>query len=181
MVEAERVANMSFEEIMAQRADDKNKAMAAGAAEEEEGGEGDEEADAVVCGHCGISESAEARTFSRCARCKLVPYCSEACQKVAWRSHKAVCQSQEEQAFLDPREELLREHARTDFKCPIWFVPTPLAHALHLVVLCCLPSTLNSRYRLLSSSPSPFFPFTCNPNSPCNPNPHAASRSCATP
>ena len=89
---------------------------AGGAAEEEEG---DEEADAVVCGHCGMSETAEARKFSVCARCKLVRYCSAACQKVAWRSHKAACQTQDEQAFVDPSEELLREHAPSDFKCPI--------------------------------------------------------------
>ena len=76
----------------------------------------------MVCGHCGTSETAEARTFALCVRCKNVVYCSAACQKVAWRSHKAVCQTQDEQAFVDPREEVLREHAPSDFKCPIWSV-----------------------------------------------------------
>jgi len=100
---------------------------AAGAAEEKSKADEEEEADAVVCGHCGISESGD--TFSRCARCKLVVYCSAACQKVAWRSHKAVCRTQDEQAFVDPMEELLRERAPPDFKCPIWYV-----HMYHKVV-----------------------------------------------
>ena len=56
------------------------------------------------CGNCGqVPEEGE--TFKHCSRCKLVVYCSTACQRTHWRDggHKQACvsvkdQHQEQQA-----------------------------------------------------------------------------------
>ena len=78
-----------------------------------------EEEAVEVCAHCGTEES-EANPLARCSRCKLVLYCAEGgCQRAAWPTHRTECQSVEAQAATDPVEELLREHAPDDFKCPI--------------------------------------------------------------
>ena len=37
------------------------------------------------CGHCGVPAA------SHCARCHLVAFCSAACQRAAWKSHKLQC------------------------------------------------------------------------------------------
>ena len=75
-----------------------------------------------MCAHCG-TERSEANPLKRCSRCKLVWYCASAksgCQRAAWfGGHRERCQTQEMQAAVDPVEELLREHAPHDFKCPI--------------------------------------------------------------
>ena len=83
-------------------------------------GKGKTEEDSLqVCAHCGTEESA-ANPLSRCSRCRLVWYCKgRGCQRAAWRSHKTKCRSVAEQAATDPLEELLQEHAPSDFKCPI--------------------------------------------------------------
>lgn len=46
---------------------------------------------------CAHHESADAK-FALCARCKSVRYCSRACQKADWGSHKRMCCSEEQQA-----------------------------------------------------------------------------------
>ena len=83
-------------------------------------GKGKTEEDSLqVCAHCGTKESA-ANPLARCSRCRLVWYCKgRGCQRAAWPSHKKKCQSVAEQAATDPVEELLREHAPSDYKCPI--------------------------------------------------------------
>ena len=108
---------------------------AAAAAEQEEAEEGKrgkgkgklkgkgkkKEVEAVeVCAHCG-TERSEANPLKRCSRCKLVWYCAVGgCQRTAWiGGHRERCQTQEAQAAVDPVEELLRELAPDDFKCPI--------------------------------------------------------------
>ena len=49
----------------------------------------------VTCGQCGISE--QGTTFNHCSRCKVVSYCSKACQKQHWRGgHKDTCQAASE-------------------------------------------------------------------------------------
>ena len=40
-----------------------------------------------MCDHC----SALGKDLSRCARCQHAHYCGKACQKAAWRDHKATC------------------------------------------------------------------------------------------
>jgi hypothetical protein len=45
---------------------------------------------AVVCGdECYICEAPRAR---RCGQCRLVRYCSRACQSQDWRRHRSECQ-----------------------------------------------------------------------------------------
>ena len=49
-----------------------------------------------TCGQCGIREE-EGQTFNYCSRCKVVTYCSKACQKQHWRGgHKDTCQAASE-------------------------------------------------------------------------------------
>jgi hypothetical protein len=42
------------------------------------------------CARCGVAGSEE-RKLQRCAGCRLVKYCSVACQRAAWRHHKPEC------------------------------------------------------------------------------------------
>lgn len=46
----------------------------------------------VTCSGC----DAAARTMSRCAACKGVPYCSRECQVKCWPSHKKICKENKE-------------------------------------------------------------------------------------
>ena len=49
-----------------------------------------------TCGQCGIRED-QGETFNHCSRCKVVAYCSKACQKQHWRGgHKDTCQAASE-------------------------------------------------------------------------------------
>ena len=55
-----------------------------------EGTQGHEE---KSCGQCGRGQE-EGEKFHHCSRCKVVPYCSKACQKQHWRGgHKDTCQA----------------------------------------------------------------------------------------
>ena len=48
------------------------------------------------CGACGRGPE-QGETFSHCSRCKVVAYCSKACQKQHWRGgHKDTCQAASE-------------------------------------------------------------------------------------
>jgi hypothetical protein len=40
-----------------------------------------------VCASCGQARA----SFKKCGRCKMVKYCSEACQRAHWPSHKPLC------------------------------------------------------------------------------------------
>ena len=52
--------------------------------------------DRKTCGNCG-RRSEEGEIFNHCSRCKVVAYCSKACQVHHWKNgHKQTCQ--------DPRE-----------------------------------------------------------------------------
>ena len=46
-------------------------------------------ADPVACGYCENSETVA--SFSKCARCLGVSYCSRKCQKLDWKQHKPTC------------------------------------------------------------------------------------------
>jgi len=46
---------------------------------------------AVRCQHCLMCASGEASELKRCAACKHVRYCSEACQRDHWPVHKEEC------------------------------------------------------------------------------------------
>jgi hypothetical protein len=43
------------------------------------------------CAHCEDSPDRVAMALSRCARCKMTPYCGPGCQKAHWKAHKAQC------------------------------------------------------------------------------------------
>ena len=43
------------------------------------------------CGGCGRVD--EQRAFLKCAGCKVTLYCSRACQKKDWKTHKPNCKS----------------------------------------------------------------------------------------
>ena len=59
-----------------------------------------------TCGQCGIREE-EGETFNHCSRCKVVSYCSKACQKQHWRGgHKDTCQAASE------REDTVKKAAK---------------------------------------------------------------------
>jgi len=47
------------------------------------------------CAKCGVRAS-ESRKLLTCTRCRSVKYCSAACQKGAWATHKLVCKPPQE-------------------------------------------------------------------------------------
>ena len=52
--------------------------------------------DRKTCGNCG-RRAEEGETFNHCSRCKVVPYCSKACQVHHWKNgHKQACQDAQE-------------------------------------------------------------------------------------
>ena len=52
------------------------------------------------CENCGKREFARERKLKRCARCKVVLYCSEKCQKEDWHHHKESCKPCEDPKSL---------------------------------------------------------------------------------
>ncbi|KAI0747597.1 hypothetical protein C8Q80DRAFT_1167581 [Daedaleopsis nitida] len=57
------------------------------------------------CSHCGKDQSELQEPLKRCARCAAVVYCSKACQRSAWPSHKILCREQ----ISDSEAQLYRE------------------------------------------------------------------------
>ena len=58
--------------------------------------EGAQAREEKACENCGRSPE-ERETFNHCSRCKVVAYCSKACQKQHWRGgHKDTCQAASE-------------------------------------------------------------------------------------
>ncbi|KAI9005592.1 hypothetical protein DFJ74DRAFT_691324 [Hyaloraphidium curvatum] len=45
----------------------------------------------MSCNGCGRDAHDLKREFQRCARCKIVNYCSRACQESDWPRHKSLC------------------------------------------------------------------------------------------
>jgi hypothetical protein len=43
------------------------------------------------CAVCGAATRPGGKRLRKCARCRAVRYCSEACQKEDWTSHKQQC------------------------------------------------------------------------------------------
>ncbi|KAF7289651.1 MYND-type domain-containing protein [Mycena chlorophos] len=50
-----------------------------------------------ICDQCGTVETPAVSKFRLCGGCMTTQYCSPACQKVHWPSHKAICQHTVEQ------------------------------------------------------------------------------------
>ena len=47
----------------------------------------------LSCRHCGYTEAQVFRKLKKCGKCKMAVYCSESCQKKAWKTHKPMCES----------------------------------------------------------------------------------------
>lgn len=44
-----------------------------------------------ACGACNVVDFMATDKFKQCGRCKNIRYCSKACQKAHWSTHKLVC------------------------------------------------------------------------------------------
>merc|ERR1712167_264861 len=53
----------------------------------------------LACAACGLEETT-ARKLLKCKGCKLVLYCSKACQKTHWKAHKTACKSMQSRRLL---------------------------------------------------------------------------------
>ena len=73
------------------------------------------------CANCGALENPPGSTFSACARCHLVFYCSRACQVQHWKQkptgHKQFCVTHEERR-PPPRLEHCTSQARDELSRP---------------------------------------------------------------
>ena len=88
-----------------------------------------------VCANCGKSKGeTEKDKLKNCSACKLVKYCSAACQKEHRPTHKKECK----QRAAELREEkLFKDHPPTE-DCPICLVPLPFDETLpNCFILCC--------------------------------------------
>ena len=47
----------------------------------------------LSCRHCGYTKAQVFRKLKTCDRCKMPVYCSRACQKKAWKTHRPMCES----------------------------------------------------------------------------------------
>ena len=47
----------------------------------------------LSCRHCGYTEAQVFRKLKKCGKCKMAVYCSESCQKKAWKTHKPMRES----------------------------------------------------------------------------------------
>ena len=64
--------------------------------------------DRKTCGNCG-RRSKEGETFNHCSRCKVVAYCSKACQVHHWKNgHKQACQDARER-----EEDMMKKQNKT--------------------------------------------------------------------
>lgn len=54
------------------------------------------------CQKCGVSDD-----LKKCARCKLVSYCSRTCQTADWKQHKKICQFQAQVQVDEKRTDAL--------------------------------------------------------------------------
>ena len=54
------------------------------------------------CVTCGATEAKENAKLMKCARCKLVSYCSKECQRKDWKSHKTFCKAVTSAQMLKP-------------------------------------------------------------------------------
>ena len=84
-----------------------------------------------MCDHCG----ALGKDLSRCVRCQHAHYCGKACQKAAWRGHKATCKQ-----LCEELEERERVRGRRLFYHDVYLVD--ILHVRSgclelLVALCC--------------------------------------------
>ncbi|KZV62384.1 hypothetical protein PENSPDRAFT_692538 [Peniophora sp. CONT] len=85
-----------------------------------------EERSAKSCHACGVRDVQ--KSLSRCARCQYHYYCSKACQKADWGTHKGFCKSRSE--FLKMLEAQKKEDPVIGQKFTDWdeWLETPSTH-----------------------------------------------------
>ena len=76
-----------------------------------------------ICASCGIAKGDDIK-LKKCTACKLLQYCSVACQKEHRPQHKRDCKRR----ALELREELLFRQPESGYRgdCPICFIPLSL-------------------------------------------------------
>jgi hypothetical protein len=88
------------------------------------------------CVECGKVEGC-AVSLKTCKSCKLVMYCSAACQRNHWVTHKKICKRR----TAELRDEALFKDPPPKEDCPICFLPMPSK------LICCVslpPATISS-------------------------------------
>eukprot|EP00984_Skeletonema_dohrnii_P022631 scaffold11731_cov74-Skeletonema_dohrnii-CCMP3373.AAC.2 len=78
----------------------------------------------LCCASCGIAEVDDIKLTTCDANCKLVRYCSVACQRDHLPIHEATCKKR----VAELRDELLFAQPKSSHlgECPICFLPLPL-------------------------------------------------------
>lgn len=86
------------------------------------------------CASCGIAE-VDAIKLMTCTACKLVRYCSVACQKHHRPQHKRACKKR----MAELRDDLLFAQPNDSCYgyCPICCLPLPLHPRKHVMMSCC--------------------------------------------
>lgn len=68
---------------------------------------GDDEEKAAGCAQCGVAQRFSADNpegkLMKCGGCRATEYCSRACQKKAWKTHKSACKEMRERAAASRR------------------------------------------------------------------------------
>lgn len=86
-----------------------------------------------VCASCGKVEVDDIK-LKKCTACKLVKYCSVACQKDHWKQHKRACRKRTAE-FRDDR--LFKQPDESHYgECPICCLPLPLEVQKSRINLC---------------------------------------------
>jgi len=88
----------------------------------------------ACCASCGIAEVDDIKLMT-CTACKLVRYCSVACQKYHRPQHKRACKKR----MAELRDDLLFAQPESSCygDCPICVLPLPLDERKHFVMTCC--------------------------------------------
>eukprot|EP00984_Skeletonema_dohrnii_P029816 scaffold20707_cov78-Skeletonema_dohrnii-CCMP3373.AAC.1 len=87
------------------------------------------------CASCGIAEVDDIKLTTCDANCKLVRYCSVACQRDHRPSHEAMCKKR----LAEMRNVLLFAQPESSHlgDCPICFLPLPLDASKRAIMTCC--------------------------------------------
>ena len=90
--------------------------------------------DICICASCGIAEG-DGINLKKCTACKLLHYCSVACQKKHRPQHKRDCKRRAREL----REELLFKQPESSHfgDCPICFIPLSLDITKSTKYVCC--------------------------------------------
>ena len=123
-----------------------------------------EEADAV-CASCGRSECDDTK-LKICTACRLVRYCSVACQKDHRPQHKKACKKR----VAELRDEILFQQPERSYlgDCPLCFLPLSIDLSKSVMMGCCSKIICNgccyaNEMRQLEENLEPKCPFCRHP------------------